>query len=242
MNKFSISAIAFAAALALPPAASADSITFTFTPTGSVTATNTSISTVKGVTNGTIFIQDTNTADVFEITGNVTISSIAIDTGAGGTYVHTSTSVTAVYEGGSEIEITSAACVGGLYPGVCLIGDDNSGVYSAITNSTKSGSFGGGFVPTYVSPYITSLFPGDADTSEEELALLNSSGSGDSYLTKGNAFTNSPTDTSINGTFNGTGTITDISVLSGVPEPSSLMLLGTGLLGLAGMLHRKQRE
>ena len=118
--------------------------------------------------------------------------------------------------------MNSASCVGGTLPGVCLEGIQNSnGEYVGTKNGT--GSFQGLFTVTYVSPYITSLF------GEPNSWLPAGS---DSLNTSANKFKNlGKTDTaSLSG-----GAIT----FETVPEPGTLGMLGTGLLGLAGVLRRK---
>jgi hypothetical protein len=108
-------------------------------------------------------------------------------------------------------------------PGVCLQGSLNSnGQYVGTKLST--GSFQALFQVDYVSPYITSLF-GDPNVWLQ-------TGS-DSLNTGVNRFQN--------------GGKTDVAILTGgditfqtpAPEPGTLAMVGSGILGLAGVLRRK---
>jgi hypothetical protein len=168
-----------------------------------------------------LLVSDTKLMTVFSLVGTATIS-----TGPASSYVAAGNALTAQYlpGGGVEVEVDSAQCVGGTMPGVCLQGILNSnGQYTATLLGT--GSFQALFTVTYVSPYVPTLF-GDPN------AWL-PTGS-DSLTTSVNQFTN--------------GGNTDTAALGGgsityqtptVPEPASLVLLGSGILGLAGVIRRK---
>jgi len=197
--------------------ARADAITFSFV--SSATAVH---ADATGLTAGparVLLVSDTKIPTDYSLLGNASIS-----TGPASSYSATSNFVSAQYLPGPgiEVKVNSASCVGGTLPGVCLEGTQNSnGEYVGTKNGT--GSFQGLFTVTYVSPYITSLF------GEPNSWLPAGS---DSLNTSANKFKNlGKTDTaSLSG-----GAIT----FETVPEPGTLGMLGTGLLGLAGVLRRK---
>lgn len=229
-------------------AARADQITFTFKPTSGekVTASDTAAVKEFGASTGTAAftfnlnqIQDTKLGENINETGTVTISPILLDTTDGGFFAPTKTGSTytglnAFYAEGADITVSSPLC-----GGVCLTGIDNTGTYSARTTaSNKNGSFGGGFTLTYISPDVTNLF-GDGTTvlTMAELAEFNPGGSADSFGSQSNAF--NAAHTAVTGTLTN-GSLNEIFVPdSEIPEPGSLGLLGTGLLGLAGLLRSK---
>jgi hypothetical protein len=200
--------------------ARADSISFSF-----VFSTNPVHADASGLTAGpalNVLVSDTKIPAVFTLIGSATIS-----TGPASLYTETSTTVTADYMSGAgiEVEVDSASCVGGAMPGICLQGILNgNGNYVGTEHST--GSFQALYTVTYVSPYVTGLF-GDPN------AWL-PTGS-DSLDTSFNSFSS--------------GGHTDTAVLSGgtitfqtpVPEPSTLALLASGILGLASVVRGRMR-
>ena len=198
--------------------ARADAITFSFLKSNlAVTADSTGLTAGPGVL---VSVSDSDTSFVYNLPGQASIS-----TGTAVSYNAAGGTVVALYSAGSGTEITvdSTSCVGGAHPGVCLLGSLNSnGTYVATKGGT--GSFQALFQVDYVSPYITNLF-GDPN-------LWVPIGS-DSLNTSHNNFNN--------------GGKTDGASLSGgnitfqtpVPEPGTLGMVGTGLLGLAGVLRRK---
>jgi len=167
-----------------------------------------------------LLVSDTKIPAVFSLVGTANLS-----TGPASSYVATSNTLTAQYTAGTglEVQVDSAQCVGGTMPGVCLQGILNSnGQYTATLNGT--GSFQALFTVTYVSPYVPALF-GDPSGWQ-------ATGS-DSLTTSVNKFTNGgKTDTA---TLGG-GSIT---YQTPIPEPSTLALFGTGIIGLAGLIRRK---
>jgi len=167
-----------------------------------------------------LLVSDTALSQVFPLTGTANIS-----TGPASSYVAAGGNLTAQYTAaaGIEVDVNSASCVGGTMPGVCLQGTLNSnGQYTATNGGT--GSFQGLFTVTYVSPYVTSLF-GDPYAWQ-------SSGS-DSLTTSANHFSNGGTTATAQ---LGGGSIT---FQTPIPEPGTLALFGTGIIGLAGLIRRK---
>jgi PEP-CTERM motif len=200
--------------------AQADAISFAFfgsnaTPpvlvnTSGVSVTNAALLAVKDTT--------TNTTDF--LSGKVNIS-----TGTASSYTALGGVLVAQFNPGSgvEVEVDSASCLGGSLPGVCLQGLLNTtGTYVATFGST--GSFQALFKVAYVSPYITSLF-GLGNTWQQV--------GSDSFTTSDNIFANGGQSDVAQ---LGTGGVTFQTV---VPEPGTMVLLGSGLIGLAGVARRR---
>jgi hypothetical protein len=198
--------------------AQADAISFNFVfSTAPVTASTTWLTAGPALV---LLVSDTKIPAVFSLLGTANLS-----TGPASSYVAVGNTLTARYTAGTgiEVEVDSASCVGGAMPGICLQGILNSnGQYTATLLGT--GSFQALFTVTYVSPYIPSLF-GDPTGWQ-------STGS-DALTTSVNKFKNGgKTDTA---TLGG-GSIT---YQTPVPEPGTMALLGTGIIGLAGFIRRK---
>lgn len=191
--------------------ARADAITFTFVGGPLVNIDSTGLSAGPSTV---LLISDTKLNLVFSFLGTATLS-----TGAATSYTSTASTLSAVYGAGGSVLVTSAAC-----GGTCLTGNLNAnGAYAAALGQT--GSFQGLFNVTYVSPVITSMF------ADPNTWLPVGS---DSLNTGHNAFTPG-------------GTTAQADLLGGqisfqtIPEPASLALFGTGILGLAGVIRRKLR-
>ncbi len=191
--------------------ARADAITFTFVGGPMVNIDSTGLSAGPSTV---LLISDTKLNLVFSFFGTATLS-----TGPATSYTATSTNLSANYGAGGTVVVTAAAC-----GGTCLTGNLNAnGAYAAVQGQT--GSFQGLFNVTYVNPVVTAMFA--------EPNLWQPVGS-DSLNTGHNAFT-----------AGGTTALADL--LGGqisfqtVPEPASLALFGTGILGLAGFIRRKLR-
>jgi PEP-CTERM motif len=85
--------------------------------------------------------------------------------------------------------------------------------------------------------YVMFTFDPTSTVGPAELTLQ-APKTGDGYFFNSVDFLTTPgTNTAFNGHL--TLTITDLSTTSSVPEPSTIALLGTGILGLAGAARRK---
>lgn len=215
MKKVTLALGCLALLVSFTAAARADAISFNF-----VFSPNPVLVNTTGVSAGpalVLLVSDTKIPKVFSLVGTASIS-----TGPDLTYVEALNMLTADFlpGGGIEVEVDSAQCTG---TGICLQGILNSnGHYTATLLGT--GSFQALFTVTYVNPVIPALF---GDPTGWQLT------GSDSMTTSVNRFTNGgKTDTSILGG----GSIT---YQTPVPEPGTMALLGSGILGLAGVLRRK---
>jgi hypothetical protein len=214
IKKLTLALGCFALLASFSTFARADAITFSF-----VGGPMVNIDT-PGLTAGpslVLLVSDTKLGSVFTFSGTASVS-----TGPATSYTATSTSLNAVYGAGGSVIVTSLSACGG----TCLTGNLNAnGAYAATINQT--GSFQGLFNVTYVNPAIPALF---ADPS-----VWLPVGS-DSLNTGFNQFTSG-------------GSTATATLLAGqisfqtpvIPEPGTLALFGTGILGLAGFARRKMR-
>jgi len=203
---------------ALSTFASADAITFSFVNARPAVTVNAS-----GLSAGpaaVLLVSDSDLNEYFSLIGTAKIS-----TGGASSFTASGGNLSAQFLPGRgiEVEVDSASCTGGAHPGICLEGILNSnGQYTATARGT--GSFQALYTVTYVSPYVPGLF-GDA---------------------KGWQATGSDSLTTSNNLFRNLGT-TDSATLGGgsityqtpVPEPSTLLMLGSSMIGLAGVIRRK---
>jgi hypothetical protein len=220
MKKLCLALLAMATALAIAPAALADTISINFTPTGSpVTVVTTTaggmISFSTGVNLEVLGFNTSNANSNNSYALSVTDADVTITSAYG----------TAPSIAGDTILVTSASCG---VSHVCLTGAWNSGAYASKSGGT--GEYSGAFTVDSVSSAITALF-GDH-------GFIANSGT-DVFNTHKNSITIvDPLEK--NGTSDLSGGT--INFDTPVPEPSSLMLLGTGLLGLAFVAFRKAKS
>jgi hypothetical protein len=211
---------------AFTTAAMADAITFSYAvstgtvPTianefGSPSLTGGPVTATKV---GDIVVKDTNTSLTLDLpigsTGMIQSDNASIYIQSGGTLV-------AAYGGSAvtQVLVDSAFCGGN-----CLTGTNNFGTYTAMAGD--GGGFGGVFKITFVSPAILAFF---GDTGQS----VNAHG-GTAFTTTNNTFPTPTTDSARLGS----GTITIQT--TPVPEPTTLALMGTGILGLAAAIRRKR--
>jgi hypothetical protein len=139
------------------------------------------------------------------------------------------------------------------FPGGSVTGDLGSVSFTtgAFTGSLQTGgTFAAGgsilitttggavlFKGTFSGPTLWTEIPGPNGTASYFLAGAVSGMTGSGYATSGTTF-----DMTLNvgeGLFDGSATVGSGDTPIVVPEPGSLGLLGTGLIGLAGVVHRK---
>jgi hypothetical protein len=133
----------------------------------------------------------------------------------------------AVYGPGGSVEVLSASCT----DDICLQGTENGGTFyasEASAGTATGGLTGGSFNLTYVDPAILAFF-GDS--------MFGNTGVDSVEMIKGTI--GDPTVGKIS--LGGSTPESSISFSAGsiIPEPGTLTLFGTGLLGMAGLLRRK---
>jgi len=208
----------------LAPSAMADVITFTYAiTTGSVAtiADESGSPALTGGPAGDVVVKDTATASAFALPD----ATAMIDSDNNTSYSAGPTMLVASYAGSGaiQVEVLSSSLCGG----ICLSGTNSFGTYTA--GMGGAGAFGGVFDVTFVSPNILALF-GDTGMA------INPNG-GAAFTTGLNTWTSGGTTSSAQF---GSGSITFQT--STVPEPGMLrlVLLSTGVFGLAKVIRRKK--
>jgi hypothetical protein len=201
--------------------AMADAITFSFVFGPPVTIDTTGLNAGPALV---LLVSDTKIPAFFPLTGSASVST---GPAAPTTYQATASTLSAQFLPGvgTEILVLSGSCTGGAHPGTCLSGSLNSnGKYAATLFGT--GSFQALFQVDYVSPYVTSLF-----------------GDPNSWLPQGSDSLNTAFNMFTNGGSSASAILTGgaITFQTSVPEPGTLALCGSGILGLAGLIRRKLR-
>jgi len=217
MTKLTLALGCLALLAAFSSAAYGDAISFTFV--GGKSTPLVTIDEFGGISVSSavlLAITDTDSDNIFYVPGTVDIS-----TGPADSWITASTilgdALSADFSLGGAVTVTSAFC-----GGVCLSGSANgAGAYLAIAGG--QGSFQGIFQVDFVDPSITTLF-GKAN----QWYITGS----DSFSTSNNSFDLESTSATAQ---LGQGGIT----FSTAPEPGTLALLGSGVVGLAGLIRRK---
>lgn len=205
--------MAFLAVLLIPAPAWADSIDFGFTG-GTVSGDSLGLTGSSTLTSTSVLPSGTSFAAALPTgLGSVSIVTGALISGtlgSGGTF----SSV------GSSITITANGTWGGIPAGTIYSGSFNTDITWAQVGSAYTLS--GGLFGTASNALIAALFPS---------GCTGCGGPGDGALVSLTVAGSVP--------FSGSAGITSGNVTHVVPEPGTLALFGSGLLGIAGLIRRR---
>jgi hypothetical protein len=224
MKKFVFALLAAATALAITPTVlKADTITISFTPEG--TGKKQTPTVVTTATTGMITFDTKANLEILVSTdtdGNppVFLNVVGADVTITGDYNN------GAFVGPETVSVASTSCGGN-----CLTGSLNTGDYESTAGGT--GDFAGKFTVDSVSAILDADFGTSGFIADSGVDSFNTTGN-KNKIVKG--ITLAP-DTSIL-----TGGVISYDTPTLTPEPSSLILLGTGLFGLAFVAFRKSKS
>jgi hypothetical protein len=243
MKKFPVALLAVAAALSIVPAALADSVTYTATVPQQLTdLSDVAVAPPLPQFNPT-FTGDILNSVTVTIAGSGTVAfNNVTNTGDSSTTFFVTENTALYLDDGTSPTIDTF--LGNINDALTASSPGSVGAHGVVTGGTTLAPGGS----TTLGPYALSLVPASStltDSSSNALILAAFTGSGDlDFLVSSHSNYNF----TANGSSNLSTTVSDYAGATvtvtynytpPIPEPSSLFLLGTGLLGLAVVLFRK---